>query len=80
MGHGAEPPFLQRQDRLGAAERLDLALLVERQGDGVGGRIDKEADNVSQLLDEQRIVRELTAARGATAGRGRARCARPSWR
>ncbi len=59
MGHGAQPPLLQRQPGLGAVERLDLALLVERQDDRMGGRVDVEADNVTQLLDEERIVREL---------------------
>src|SRR5262245_29740589 len=29
--HGASPTLLQRQARLGAVERLDLALLVDRQ-------------------------------------------------
>jgi hypothetical protein len=36
---------------VGAVERLDLALLVQRQHDGVGGRVDIEADDVAQLLD-----------------------------
>ena len=41
-----------RQAGLGAVERLDLALLVDRQHDGVGRRIDVEADDVAQLGDE----------------------------
>ena len=57
--HGAEPALLQRQPRLGSVERLDLALLVERQDDRMGWRVDVEADNITQLLDELRIVREL---------------------
>src|SRR5665213_3317927 len=43
----------------GAVERVDLRLLVERQHDRVGGRIDIEPDHVAQLLDEQGIVRQL---------------------
>jgi hypothetical protein len=39
--------FLQRQARLGAIEGLNLALLVDRQHDGVG-RVDIEPDNVAQ--------------------------------
>ena len=59
MRHGAEPPLLQRQARLGAIERLNLALFVDRKHDGVGGRIDIEPDDVAQLVDEVWIVREL---------------------
>lgn len=59
MRHGAESALLHRQAGLGAVERLDLALLVDRQHDGVGRRIDIEADDVAQLVDEFRIVGEL---------------------
>lgn len=56
VGHGAEPALLHRQARLGAVERLDLAFLIDRQHDGVGWRINIEADDVSQLVDEFRVV------------------------
>ena len=59
MGHRAEPALLQRQSRLGAVEGLDLALLVDRQHDGVRRRVDVEPDHVTQLVDEVRVVREL---------------------
>lgn len=59
VSHGSEPALLQRQTRLGAIEGLNLALLVDRQHDGVGRRIDIQPDNVAQLGDEVRIVREL---------------------
>ena len=59
VGHGAEPPLLHRQAGLGAVERLDLALLVDRQHDGMGRRVDIEPDDVAQLVDELRIVGEL---------------------
>jgi len=36
VGHGLTASLLDRQTRLGAIERLDLALLVEREHDGVG--------------------------------------------
>ena len=62
VGHGAEPALLQRQAGLGAVERLDLALLVERQHDRVGGRVDIEPDHVPELLDEPGVVRELELA------------------
>src|SRR6266550_4494934 len=39
MGHRAGPPFLDRQARLGAVERLDPALLVDREHDRVRRRI-----------------------------------------
>ncbi len=59
VGHGAEPPLLQGQARLGAVKGLDLRFLIERQHDGMGWRIDIEPDHVAQFGDEVRIVREL---------------------
>ncbi len=46
----------------GALESLDLALLVEREHDGVARRIHIEPDDVLDLLGEGRIVRALEAA------------------
>ena len=52
VGHGAGTPLLDRQARLGAVESLDLALLVDREHDGMGGRIDIEPDDLAQLVGE----------------------------
>ena len=49
VGHGAGAALLHRQAGLGAVERLDLALLVDRQHDRMGRRIDIEPDDVAQL-------------------------------
>ena len=46
VGHRPSSALLHRQTGLGAVERLDLALLINREGDGVGGRIDIETDDV----------------------------------
>ena len=62
VGHGAGAALLHRQARLGAVERLDLALLVDRQHDGMGRRIDIEADDVVELLGEGRVVGQLEGA------------------
>ena len=62
MGHGAGAALLHRQAGLGAVERLDLALLVDAEHDGVRRRIDIEPDDVAQLGDEVRIVGELELA------------------
>ena len=59
VGHRPGAALLHRQARLGAVERLDLALLVDREDDGMGGRIDVEADDVLELLGELRVVRQL---------------------
>ena len=59
VGYGAGAALLHGQAGLGAVERLDLALLVNRQHDGMGGRIDIEPDDVAQLVDEVGIVGEL---------------------
>ena len=50
---------LHRQPRLGAVERLDLALLIDGQNDRMGGRIDIKPDNVAQLVDQPRAVGKL---------------------
>jgi hypothetical protein len=48
VGDCADAPLLHWQARLGAGERLDLALLIDRQDDGVVRRIDIEPDDVAQ--------------------------------
>ena len=50
VGHRPNAALLHRQTGLGAVERLDLALLIYREDDGVGGRIDIETDDVPELL------------------------------
>ncbi len=40
----------QRQQRLGSLERLDLRLLIDAEHDGMGRRMEIEADHVSDLL------------------------------
>ena len=59
MGHRAGAAFLHRQAGLGAVEGLDLRLFIDREHDGMGGRIDIEPDNIAQLVDELRVVGEL---------------------
>ena len=59
VGDCAGPAPLHRQARLGAVQRLDLALLINRQNDGVVGRIDIQADDVAQLGDELRVIGQL---------------------
>src|ERR1700751_5081536 len=39
VGHSSGAPLLQRQTWLGTVERLDLALLLDRQHDGMRGRL-----------------------------------------
>ena len=59
VGHRAGSAFLHWQARLGAVERLDLRLFVDREDDGMGGRIDIKPDNIAQLVDELRVVGKL---------------------
>ena len=49
MGHRAGATLLHRQARLGPIKGLDLALLIDRQDDGVVGRINIQADDVVQF-------------------------------
>ena len=60
--HGSGAAFLERQAGLGAVERLNLALFVDRQDDGVRWRIDIEPNHIAQFVDEMRVVRELELA------------------
>ncbi len=62
MRHGAAAAGLERQARLGAVERLDLALFVDRQHHRLGWRRDVQADDVDQLLGKLRVARALEAA------------------
>ena len=47
------------QEGLGALQGLALAFLVDAQDQGVVGRVEIEADDVADLLDEEGIGREL---------------------
>ena len=57
--HRPGATWLHRQPRLGAVEGLDLALLIDRKDDRVGGRIDIETDHILELFGELWIVRQL---------------------
>ena len=59
VGHGSHAALFHRQAGLGAVERLDLRLFVDRQHDGVGRRVEVEADHIAQFGDDVGIVREL---------------------
>jgi len=48
-----------RQDRLEAVECLDLGLLVDAEHDGAFGGIEVQADDVTDLVDEEGVGREL---------------------
>ena len=59
MRHRAGAARFHRQAWLGALERLDLALFVDREDHRMSGRVDVEADNVLEFLCELGIVRQL---------------------
>lgn len=60
--HRRPSTALQREPRLRTIQRLDLALFVNRQDDGVSWRRDVEPDDIVQLLGERLVVRQLEAA------------------
>jgi hypothetical protein len=62
MGHGAGAALLDRQSGLRAIKRLDLALLVDRQDDGMRRRIDIEAGNIAEFVGKLVIIRQLERA------------------
>ena len=49
MRHRAGAAWFHRQARLGAVERPDLALFVDREDHRMSGRVDEEADNVLEF-------------------------------
>ena len=55
-GHRAGTTRLHRQRGLGAIKRLDLALFVHAQHDGLLRRIEVQADDVDELLLEVLVV------------------------
>ena len=57
--HCPAAALLHRQPRLGAVEGLDLALFIDRQHQGLVGRVEVEADNILDLGDEVGIAREF---------------------
>ena len=60
VGHraGPGPGFIGRPgwDQL---QRLDLALFVDTEDQGLVGRVDIQADDVGELLDEPRVGRQF---------------------
>ena len=59
MGASFREPRAKGQDRRGPIEGLDLGLLVDTQHEGAFGRVDVEPDDVADLVDEERVRREL---------------------
>lgn len=51
----------QRKHRLGALQGLGLALLIDTQHQGVLGRVQVKAHDITQLLDEERVGGKLEA-------------------
>jgi hypothetical protein len=62
VGHRAGAPFLQGKTRLRPVERLDLALFIDGQDDGMGRRRDVETDDVMELLGKGLVIRQFEAA------------------
>jgi hypothetical protein len=50
MRHRPAPALLHRQPRLGAVKGLDLALFIDRQHQGLVGRIEVEVCGVLRIL------------------------------
>ena len=70
VGHRACPPLLDRQPGLRAVERLDLTLLIDREDQRVGRRVE-EAHDIVKLLREVWVVAELEV---------RTKCGLSPWR
>src|SRR6266568_1134116 len=59
VGHGLALAFFQRQAGLSPIQGLDLALFIQRQDQGVLGRVQIQPHDLFQLLGKLRVVTEL---------------------
>jgi hypothetical protein len=59
VGGALRHPGKHRQDRGGAVQCLDLGFLVHAEHDRAFGRVQIQADDVADLLDELRVLGEL---------------------
>src|SRR5436309_12855189 len=59
MGHGAIAARHERKSRLRSVERLNLALLIDREHQRVLRRVQVKPDDIVQLLQELRIPTQL---------------------
>ena len=62
MRHGRPATTLERQARLRAIERLNLALFIDRKHDGMSWWRDVELDDIVQLLGEGLVIGKLETA------------------
>ena len=62
VGHGTDASLLHRQSWLGTIQRLNLALFIDCQHDGMVGRIDVQTNDVLELGGKLRIVGQLKLA------------------
>jgi hypothetical protein len=62
MGHGSAAALFHRQAWLGPVKRLNLALLVDRQDNGMLRRIDIKSNDIEQFGCKPWIVRQLEQA------------------
>ncbi len=59
VSHGSAAPLLERQAGLRAIQRLDLALLVGTEHDGMLRRVEIKPDDGFQFFGEFRIVADF---------------------
>ena len=59
VGHSFDIAEPHGQHRLGAIQCLNLALLIDREHDGVVGRVQIEANHIAHLFDEEWVGGEF---------------------
>lgn len=75
MRHCANKSLFQRQTRLGAAERLDLAFFIGGEDDRTLPRIDIKPDDVRSLATNCGSLDIVNCRTRAAEDRARAKCA-----
>jgi len=61
VGHRSGATLLHRQAWVGAVERLNLRLLVDRKHQAVGRQVEIQLDDIAQFGGKSRILRQLEA-------------------
>jgi hypothetical protein len=80
MGHRAGATLFHRRAGLGAIERTNLRLLVDRQHDGMRWRVDIEADDIDELLEKRLSLDSLNLRTRWEQGHALPRCVEPNAR
>jgi hypothetical protein len=62
VSHGATSTFFDRQSRLGAIQRLNLAFFIRAQHQSVFGRVEVKPHHIDDFLNKLRVIAQFEGA------------------